>query len=106
MLASFTALTTRNPRRNEIYSHIPSIISGKESNQRTSDKAENETTNEQTRTSTNRRREERKQKRIPHNYKHLLYFTFKIALQKLPHIKLTKYTVSRITSSQAKHVKY
>ena len=60
VIASFTALTTQNPRRNKIYSHISSIIPEKESNQRTSDKVENETTNKQTRTSTDSRREERK----------------------------------------------
>ena len=73
---------TKTPEGNKIYSHISSIIPGKESNQRTSDKVENEATSEQTRTSTNLRREERKRKCIPHNYKYLLYFAFKIALQK------------------------
>ena len=54
----------KNPRRIKIYSHISSIIPGKEFKQGTSDKAESETTNEQTRTSTNRR-EERKQNTFP-----------------------------------------
>ena len=48
------------PQKEQIYSHISSIIPGKESNQRTSDKVENEATNEQTRTSTDPRRGERK----------------------------------------------
>ena len=34
LIASFTALTTRNPRRNKIYSHMSSIIPGKEFNQK------------------------------------------------------------------------
>ena len=33
------------------------------------------------------------EKRIPHNYKHLVYFAHKITLPKLPRKKLTKYTV-------------
>ena len=80
-------------KEQNLLTYISSITPGKESNQRTSDKVENEATNEQTRTSTDPRREERKRKRINHNYKHLLYFTRKIALHKLPCNKLTKYTI-------------
>ena len=56
-----------------------------------SDKVENEATSKQTRTSTNLRREERKWKRIPHNYKYLLYFTFKNRIT-----KATKFQVNKV----------
>ena len=45
---------TQNPRRNNICSHLFSIIPGKESSQGTGDKIENEVINRQTKTSTDK----------------------------------------------------
>ena len=42
MIASFTALNTQNPRRNKIYSHLFSIIPGKEPAKEHETKFENE----------------------------------------------------------------
>ena len=61
MIASFTALNTQNPRRNKIYSHLFSIIPGKEPAKEHETKLENEVTNRQAKNSTNQGKEERKQ---------------------------------------------
>ena len=50
MIASFTALNTQNPRRNKIYSHLFSIIPGKEPAKEHETKLENEVTNRQAKT--------------------------------------------------------
>ena len=47
MIASFTALNTQNPRRNKIYSHLFSIIPGKEPAKEHETKLDNEVTNRQ-----------------------------------------------------------
>ena len=47
MIASFTALNTQNPRRNKIYSHLFSIITGKEPAKEHETKLENEVINGQ-----------------------------------------------------------
>ena len=65
MIASFTALNTLNPRRNEICSHLFSIISGKNPVKEHESEFGNKATNRQTKTSTNRRIEERKQNAFP-----------------------------------------
>ena len=65
MIASFTALNILNPGRNEICSHLFSIISEKNPVKEHETKLENEATKRQTKTSTNQRREERKQKAFP-----------------------------------------
>ena len=65
MIASFTALNTQNPRRNKIYSHLFSIIPGKEPAKEHETKSENEVTNRQAKNSTNQGKEERKQSAFP-----------------------------------------
>ena len=65
MIASFTALNTQNPRRNKIYSHLFSIIPGKEPAKEHKTKLENELTNRQAKNSTNQEKEERKQNAFP-----------------------------------------
>ena len=65
MIASFTALNTQNPRRNKIYSHLFSIIPGKEPAKEHETKLENEVTNRQAKNSTNQEKEERKQNAFP-----------------------------------------
>ena len=65
MIASFTALNTQNPRRNKIYSHLFSIIPGKEPAKEHETKLENEVTNRQAKNSTNQEKEERKQNTFP-----------------------------------------
>ena len=65
MIASFTALNTQNPRRNKIYSHLFSIIPGKEPAKEHKTKLENEVTNRQAKNSTNQEKEERKQNAFP-----------------------------------------
>ena len=67
MIASFTALNTLNPRRNKIFSHLFSIISGKNPVKEDETEFGNKATNKQNRTSANRRREERKQNAFPTN---------------------------------------
>ena len=47
MIASFTALNTQNPRRNKIYSHLFSIIPGKEPTKEHERKLDNKVTNRQ-----------------------------------------------------------
>ena len=88
MIASFTALNTQNPRRNKIYSHLFSIIPGKEPAKEHETKSENEVTNRQAKNSTNQGKEERKQNAFP-QLPAPLYFAFKSHLHKLPHLKLT-----------------
>ena len=70
MIASFTALNTQNPRRNEIYSHLFSIIPGKEPAKEHETKLENEVTNRQAEKQYWPRKRRKKTKRIPHNYQH------------------------------------
>ena len=65
MIASFTALNTRNPRRNKIYSHLFSIIPGKKPAKEHKTKLENKVTNGQAKNSTNQEKEERKQNAFP-----------------------------------------
>ena len=65
MIASFTALNTQNPRRNKIYSHLSSIIPGKEPAKEHETKLENEVTNRQAKNGTNEEKEERKQNTFP-----------------------------------------
>ena len=64
-MASFTALNTQNPSRNKIYSHVFSIIPGKEPAKEHKTKLENEVTNRQAKNSTNQEKEERKQNAFP-----------------------------------------
>ena len=64
------------PRKDQIYSHMSSIIPGKEFNQETSDKVGNETANKQTRTSTDQEEKKENKKCIPHKYNCLLYFAY------------------------------
>ena len=65
MIASFTALNAQNPRRNKIYSHLFSIIPGKEPAKEHETKSENEVTNRQAKNSTSQGKEERKQNALP-----------------------------------------
>ena len=65
MIASFTALNTQNPRRNKIYSHLFSIIPGKEPAKEHETKLENEVTKDKLKNSTNQEKEERKQNAFP-----------------------------------------
>ena len=65
MIASFTALNTQNPRRNKIYSHLFSIIPGKEPAKEHETKLENEATKDKLKNSTNQEKEERKQNTFP-----------------------------------------
>ena len=65
MIASFTASNTQNPRRNKIYSHLFSIIPGKEPVKEHETKLENEVTNRQAKNSTNQGKEGRKQNTFP-----------------------------------------
>ena len=65
MIASFTALNTQNPRRNKIYSHLFSIIPGKEPAKEHETKLDNEVTNRQAENSTDQGKEERKQNAFP-----------------------------------------
>ena len=85
MIASFTALNTLNPRRNKIYSHLFSIIPGKEPAMEHETKLENE---DEPKTVLTKKKEERKQKHPP-QLSTSLYFAFKSHLHKLPRIKLT-----------------
>ena len=65
MIASFTALNTQNSRRNKIYSHLLSIIPGKEPAKEHETKLENEVTKDKPKNSTNQEKEERKQNAFP-----------------------------------------
>ena len=65
MIASFTALNTQNPRRNKIYSHLFSIIPGKEPAKEHETKLENKATKDKPENSTNQEKEERKQNTFP-----------------------------------------
>ena len=65
MIASFTALNTQNPRRNKIYTHLFSIIRGKEPAKEHETKLENEATKDKLKNSTNQEKEERKQNTFP-----------------------------------------
>ena len=85
MIASFTALNTQNPRRNKIYSHLFSIIPGKEPAKEHETKLENEVTNRQAKNSTNQEKKETHSPQLLVS----LYFAFKSHLHKLPCIKLT-----------------
>ena len=62
MIASFTALNTQNPRRNKIYSHLFSIIPGKEPAKEHETKLENE---DEPKTVLTKKEEERKQNAFP-----------------------------------------
>ena len=88
MIASFTALNTQNPRRNKIYSHLFSIIPGKEPAKEHETKLENEVTNRQAKNSTNQEKKKENKTHSP-QLPASLYFTFKSHLHKLPRIKLT-----------------
>ena len=88
MIASFAALTAQNPRRNKIHSHTSSIIPGNELNGRISDKVEKWNKERRNKDQYLPRRKKEDKNEFP-IYKCLLYFTFKIALKKLPHNKLT-----------------
>ena len=88
MIASFTALNTQNPRRNKIYSHLFSIIPGKEPAKEHETKLENEVTNRQAKNSTNQGKKKENKTHSP-QLPASLYFAFKSHLHKLPHIKLT-----------------
>ena len=61
MIASFTALNTQNPRRNKIYSHLFSIIPGKEQAKEHETKLENEVKTDKPKTVLTKEKEERKQ---------------------------------------------
>ena len=63
--STITASNTQNPRRNKIYSHLFSIIPGKEPVKEHEMKLENKVTNRQAKNSTNQGKEERKQNAIP-----------------------------------------
>ena len=65
MIASFTALNTQNPRRNKIYSHLFSIIPGKEPAKEHETKLENEVKTDKPKNSTDQGKEERKQNAFP-----------------------------------------
>ena len=62
MIASFTALNTQKPRRNKIYSHLFSIIPGKEPAKEHKTKLENE---DKPKTVLTKKEEERKQNTLP-----------------------------------------
>ena len=93
VIASLTALTTQNPRRNKIYSQISSIIPGKEFNQITSDKVGNETANKQVRTSTNQEEKKENKNTFPTTTNVYCTLHSKITFHKLPTVKLTNYIV-------------
>ena len=65
------------------FTHLFSIIPGKEPSQGTCDKVENEATSEQTRPSTNLRREERKNKSAFPTTTNIIVLHIQIALHKL-----------------------
>ena len=62
MIASFTALNTQNHRRNKIYSHLFSIIPGKEPAKEHKTKLENE---DEPKAVLTKKEEERKQNAFP-----------------------------------------
>ena len=62
MIASFTALNAQNPRKNKIYSHLFSIIPGKEPAKEHETKLENK---DKPKNSTDQEKEERKQNAFP-----------------------------------------
>ena len=88
MIASFTALNTQNPRRNKIYSHLFSIIPGKEPAKEHKTKLENEVTNRQAKTVLTKKKKKENKTHSP-QLPASLYFAFKSHLHKLPCIKLT-----------------
>ena len=89
MIASFTALNTQNPRRNKIYSHLFSIIPGKEPAKEHETKSENEVTNRQAKKTVLTKEKKKENKTHSPQLPASLYFTFKSHLYKLPHTKLT-----------------
>ena len=70
MIASFTAFNTQNPRRNKIYSHLFSIIPGKEPAKEHETKLENEVKTDKPKTVLTKEKEERKQNAFPTIYQH------------------------------------
>ena len=62
-----TASNTQNPRRNKIYSHLFSIIPGKEPVKEHEMKLENE---DKPKTVLTKKKRRKKTKCIPHNYQH------------------------------------
>ena len=84
MIASFTALNTQNPRRNKIYSHLFSIIPGKEPAKEHETKLENE---DKPKTVLTKKKEERKQNAFP-TIISIIVLRIQIALHELPRIKL------------------
>ena len=85
MIASFTALNAQNPRRNKIYSHLFSIIPGKEPAKEHETKLENE---DKPKNSTDQEKKKENKMHSP-QLSTSLYFAFKSHLHKLPRIKLT-----------------
>ena len=65
MIASFTAFNTQNPRRNKIYSHLFSIIPGKEPAKEHETKLENEVKTDKPKTVLTKEKEVRKQNAFP-----------------------------------------
>ena len=89
MIASFTALNTQNPRRNKIYSHLFSIIPGKEPAKEQETKLENKVKKQTSRKTVLTKKKKKENKTHSPQLSTLLYFTFKLHLHKLPRIKLT-----------------
>ena len=89
MIASFTALNTQNPRRNKIYSHLFSIIPGKEPAKEHKTKLENEVTNRQAKKTVLTKKKKKENKTHSPQLSASLYFAFKSHSHKLPCIKLT-----------------
>ena len=89
MIASFTALNTQNPRRNKIYSHLFSIIPGKEPAKEHETKLENKVTNRQAEKTVLTKEKKKENKMHSPQLSTSLYFAFKSHLHKLPRIKLT-----------------
>ena len=85
MIASFTASNTQNPRRNEIYSHLFSIIPGKEPAKEHETKLDNE---DKLKTVLTKKKKKENKMHSP-QLSTSLYFAFKSHLHKLPRIKLT-----------------
>ena len=85
MIASFTASNTQNPRRNKIYSHLFSIIPGKEPAKEHETKLENK---DKPKTVLTKKKKKENKTHSP-QLSTSLYFTFKSHLHELPHIKLT-----------------
>ena len=87
MIASFTALNTQNPRRNKIYSHLFSIIPGKEPAKEHETKLENEVKTDKPKTVLTKEKKKENKTHSP-QLSTSLYFVFKSHSRKLPCIKL------------------